>query len=92
MGIARFETDFKFAKQKFITFSGVVKVEGVNAKRAVYLYKQSTGELVGMVPSDPSTGAWSIEVSDNTNVKYYAVCIPTSGSRNAQVFANLTGV
>ena len=92
MGITKFEADFKSAKQKFITLSGTVKVESANAKRTVHLYKQATGELIATVFSNPSTGVWSIVVSDNANVKYYAVCVPTSNSRNAQVFAGLTGV
>lgn len=92
MAITKLDVDFKPAKQKFITFSGTVKVEGSFAARKVRLYKESTGELVESAISNPSTGVWSIDVSDNTNVKYFAVCIPTSSSRNAQIFVGLTGV
>jgi hypothetical protein len=92
MAITKFDVEFKSFQRKTITFSGTVKVEGTLATRVVCLYKESTGELIDSVISSPITGAWSIDVSDNTNVKYYAICIPTSSSRNAQVFAGLTGV
>lgn len=92
MVITKFDVELKPIKRKILTFSGVVQVEGAYATRVVHLYKEPTGELIESVVSNPTTGAWSITVFDNTNVKYYAVCIPTSSSRNAQVFAGLTGV
>jgi hypothetical protein len=78
--------------RKLITFSGTVKVEGSFAARRVGLYKQATGELAGSTLSNLGTGVWEISVSDNTNVKYFAVCIPEAGTRNAEVFAHITGV
>lgn len=92
MAITKFDIEFKPIQRKTITLSGTVKVEGNFAARMVCLYKESTGELISKMSSDPTTGAWSFEVSDNINVKYFAVCIPTSNSRNAQIFAHLTGV
>jgi hypothetical protein len=92
MAITKFEVDYKPVIRKIIIFSGVVKVEGSYAARVVNLYKERTGELAGSAFSNPTTGAWSIDVSDTINVKYFAVCIPTLSSRNAQVFAGLTGV
>lgn len=70
--------------------AGVVKVEDVFASRKVHLYKQSTGGHIGSVTSSGSTGEWEILVED-TITKYYAVCVPESTDRNAEVFAHLTG-
>lgn len=92
MAITKFDIDFKSFQRKTLTISGTVKVESTLAARMVCLYKESTGELIEKISSHPTTGVWSSEVSDNTNVKYYAVCVPTSSSRNAQIFAGLTGV
>lgn len=92
MAITKYDLDYKPVKRKLITFSGAVQVESANAARVVCLYKQLSGELIGSVLSNLSTGAWSIEVCNNTNVKYFAICLPVSGSRNAEVYAHLTGV
>lgn len=91
-GITKATIDFKSIKQKFITFSGIVKVEGSYAARMVHLFKEQTGEFVGSAQANPSTGAWSIEVCDNTNVKYFAVCVALSNSRNNKVVAHVTGL
>ena len=69
--------------------AGVVKVEGVFASRKVYLHNQNTGSLVGSVTSS-GTGEWEILVEDTTT-KHYGVCVPELASRNAEVFAHLTG-
>lgn len=73
-------------------FSGVVKVENVLSIRKVNLYDQSTGELINYTTSSSGTGAWSIDVYGDISDKCFAVCVPESDNRNAEVFANLTGV
>lgn len=73
-------------------FSGVVKVEDVLSARKVNLYDQITGELLGYTTSSSVTGVWSIGVYGDMVNKCFAVCIPESESRNAEIFAHLTGV
>lgn len=91
-GMTYIVDSLKALKIKRITFSGTVKVEDTLASRQVHLFKEQTGESVGNVWSNPSTGVWSITVSDNANVKYYAVCVAESGSRNNEVIGHVTGV
>lgn len=55
-------------------FNGYVKVEGFPAARTVYLYKRSTGELVGDVISSPSTGYF--EVGSHCNEYHFVVILP----------------
>lgn len=90
--IGKLTSVLKRLAPKFISFSGTVKVEGSFAARRVELYKQATGELIDSTLSNLSTGVWSITVCDNTNTKYIAVCIPEVGTRNAEIFAHLTGI
>lgn len=92
MAITKYDTDYKAVRRKIITFSGTVKVEDVLAARVVHLFKEQTGKLVESIQSNPSTGAWSIEVCDNTNVKYFAVCAALSNSRNNEVIGHVTGL
>lgn len=73
-------------------FSGIVNVEGVPAIRRVNLYHQDTGELINYTTSASGTGEWSIDVYGDTVNKYYAVCVPESSDRNAEIFAHVTGV
>lgn len=55
-------------------FNGYVKVEGLPAARAVYLYRRSNGELVGDVISNSSTGYF--EIGSNYNEYHYVVILP----------------
>lgn len=68
--------------------SGVVKVEDVFAARKVNVYNQTTGVLVGSTTSSGVTGEWTVAVG-TYSYKYFAVCVPDSTSRNAEIFANL---
>jgi hypothetical protein len=70
-------------------FSGIVKVDGVLSVRKVNLYDQITGELLGFTTS--TSGIWAVDVYGDINTKYFAVCVPELSSRNAEVFAHLTG-
>lgn len=92
MAIINLDTEFKIFRRKIIIFSGTVEVEGSFAVRTVHLFKEQTGEFVGCVQSNPITGAWSIEVCDNANVKYCAMCVAVSNLINNQIYAHLTGV
>lgn len=92
MAIAILQEDYKALKRQIITFSGTVTEEGSLVARMVYLYKQSDGSLAGSTLSSAVDGTWSIDVCDNTNTKYFAVSIPIANDKNADVFANLTGV
>ena len=73
-------------------FSGIVNVEGKPAIRKVNLYNQDTGELINYTTSVSGTGEWLIDVYGDTINKYFAVCVPESDNRNAEVFANVTGI
>jgi hypothetical protein len=92
VALVKFPENFKVLKQKFVTFSGTVKVEDVFAARIVNLYNQATGLRVGSAISNPTTGAWSISVSDNANGKYYAICLAINPNYNHEIFGHLSGV
>lgn len=92
MAIVILQEDYKALERQTITFSGTVSEESNLVARMVHLYKQSNGSLAGSVLSSSVDGTWSIEVCDNTNTKYFAVAIPIADDKNADVFANLTGV
>ena len=92
MAITKFDRDFKPVKRKLITFSGTVKEDAAFVARKVCLYNQADNELVDSTMSSAVDGTWLIEVSDNINNKYVAVCVPIAGDVNAEVFANLTGI
>lgn len=92
MAIVNVGIDVKVFKRKIITFSGIVEVEGSYAARVVQLFKEQTGEFIGLAMSNSSTGAWSIDVCDNINVKYFAVCVALSNSRNNKVIGHVIGI
>lgn len=91
-GIGKLVSKLKYLSTKNVVFSGTVKVEGSFAARVVNLYKEQTGEFIDSTLSNSDTGAWSIEVCDNTNVKYYAVCVALSGSRNNEIISHIVGM
>jgi len=61
--------------------SGYVYEEGLPVSRTVRVYARSTGELIASTTSDVLTGAFSLQVPDNT-IEYYVVALDDEGDAN----------
>ena len=58
-------------------YTGYVNKEGIPVERTVYLYRRSTGELVGSAVSSGTNGYF--EISSSYSGYHYAVILPKIG-------------
>ena len=74
--------------QKYITFSGTVKVEGTAVVRTILGYKKGFSDTTYTTESD-SSGDWSLEMSGGSNDEFRIICVGETGE-NSQIYEHIT--
>jgi len=83
--IRELEPNPQFVLKHYGVISGYIYSNKIPVSREVVIYRKHDGEEINRGWSDPSTGFFSLNISDNNNVYYTVSVLSNNINENSQI-------